>query len=483
MHQHFPGWQAQYALLQALLQAPFPPAVLVHAPHSPARAAALVRAAVHAPRIAHTSPLLAPTPAAFFADVARQLGVPPASDMPALLDRVRGAPTVIVVADAPRMRDMWPEGLWLALPRLAELAGAPGHVAVVLVSALPWAAFRTAAGDTVSFAPVVVRLPRLGRADTLALLAADVPDDSALHRSFCALLYDSAHTAVRDEQALRLIAAAVWRVLATAMRRGLAPPTLAGLRPHLAPLIRDALAVLVPRIEGPVAWAAKWEERLGAGQGERPGVADSAAATNTTPTPTTTPHPTPPIRTGYSTLSATLLIAAFLASYNPTNTDVKYYVRELGASRTRRRRRARSAADAALDELEGEREVWNRPQFWGPRTFVLERLLAIFHALLGDVTQDLNEDALCAPAERAALTTDNARALHHEHIAGEFWSRSAAALGALNALVEQRLVVRMSPAGKLGGVQYRVNAPYAHVHAAARVVGFPLHDWLWDWHK
>lgn len=466
MHQHFPGWHAQHALLAALLQAPFPPAVLVHAPHSPARAVALVRAAVHAPRVAHTSPLLAPTPAAFFADVSRQLGVPPAGDMPAFLDRVRGAPTVIVVADAPRMRDMWPEGLWLALPRLAELAGAPGRVAVVLVSVLPWAAFRTAAGDTVSLAPVVVRLPRLGRADAIRLLAADVPGDSALHRSFCALLYDSAHTAVRDEQALRLIAAAVWRVLSTAMGRGLAPPTLAGLRPHFAPLIRDALVVLVPRIEGPVAWAQRWEKRIAERQPAAPA-----------------PAPPGPRRSGYSAFSATLLIAAFLASYNPTNTDVKYYVRELGASRTRRRRRARSAADAALDELEGEREVWNRPQFWGPRTFVLERLLAIFHALLGDVTQDLNEDALCAPAERAALTADNARALHHEHIAGEFWSRSAAALGALNALVEQRLVVRMSPAGKLGGVQYRVNAPYAHVHAAARVLGFPLHDWLWDWHR
>lgn len=103
--------------------------------------------------------------------------------------------------------------------------------------------------------------------------------------------------------------------------------------------------------------------------------------------------------------------------------------------------------------------------------------------MLGDVAQDLNEDALQATAERAALTADNPRALHHEHIAGEFWSRSASALGALNTLVEQRLIVRMSPAGKLGTVQYRVNAHYPYVHEAARQVGFPLHEWLWDWHK
>ncbi|WFD35374.1 hypothetical protein MCUN1_002228 [Malassezia cuniculi] len=411
-----------------------------------------------------------------------------ASDMSMFLNRIRELerPALIVVSDAQRMRDLWPEGLWQALPRLAELSGMPGRVSVVLISTLPWAAFRTAAGDTVSISPLTVRLPRLSRKDAIALLerdyvaASDVvaqrikttSDLSGLYRSYIALLYDSVHTSVRDEQALRLISAAIWRVLAAAVHVGACAPSIAGIRPRFAELLRDAQTTLIPRIEGPAEWALRREARIMSDNDQSAPQKELANDTHGAS------------RTGYPVFGAVMLVAAFLASYNPTNTDVKYYVRELGASRTRRRRRTKaSAADAALDELEGEKEVWNRPQFWGPRTFALERLLAIFHALLSDVAQDLNEDALQATAERAAATSDNARALHHEHIAGEFWSRSASALGVLNTLVEQRLIVRMSPAGKLGTVQYRVNAPYAYVQAAARQVGFPLQDWLWDWHK
>ena len=125
----------------------------------------------------------------------------------------------------------------------------------------------------------------------------------------------------------------------------------------------------------------------------------------------------------------------------------------------------------------------NRPQFWGPRTFTLERYLAIYQALLSNFEQDMNEEALVASAQRAALAQDNDRVLQDEHVATEFWSRSSAALGQINELVEQKLIVRMSPAGRLGALQYRVNVSLSYVHAIAQQVGFPLEEWLWDWHK
>ena len=106
-------------------------------------------------------------------------------------------------------------------------------------------------------------------------------------------------------------------------------------------------------------------------------------------------------------------------------------------------------------ELEGHTDkVFELPQFWGPRTFTLERVLAIYHALLTDFEQDLNEDALLVPAERAARMSENKAEMHLGHIAGEFWSRSSTVLAELNELVRQQLIVRMSPANKLSAMQY-----------------------------
>ena len=179
-------------------------------------------------------------------------------------------------------------------------------------------------------------------------------------------------------------------------------------------------------------------------------------------------------------MQAFLLISAFLASYNPAITDVKYFVRELKVSRKRRRGKAQKAAQEALMEMEGMTEIFDRAQFWGPRTFTLERVLAMYHALLADFELDLNEDGLLAPAERAARTSDNKAELNLEHVAGEFWSRSSTALAELNELVRQQLIVRISPANKLGAMQYRVNASFEYVYQVAVAVGFPLRVWLWD---
>jgi len=108
-------------------------------------------------------------------------------------------------------------------------------------------------------------------------------------------------------------------------------------------------------------------------------------------------------------------------------------------------------------------------------------MLAIYHALLADFELDLNEDGLLSAAERAARNGGQTMA-HQEHVAGEFWSRSATALGQINELVAQQLIVRMSPATKLSTMQYRVNAPFEYVREVAHAVGFPLTPWLWDTH-
>ena len=234
-------------------------------------------------------------------------------------------------------------------------------------------------------------------------------------------------------------------------------PNMPSLMPHISELCRDALARVAPRHVGPSAWALDSNVT-------KPESALMAL----------------PSRTGFGVMQAFLLISAFLASYNPAITDVKYFVRELKVSRKRRRGKAQKAAQEALMEMEGMTEIFDRTQFWGPRPFTLERVLAMYHALLADFELDLNEDGLLAPAERAARTSDNKAELNLEHVAGEFWSRSSTALAELNELVRQQLIVRISPANKLGAMQYRVNASFEYVYQVAVAVGFPLRVWLWD---
>lgn len=469
---------------------PSPPAILVHAANSPTSADTLLRTHLHAKpgmHVAHVSPLIACTPRLLFSRVVRQWGGKEAcADLGAFLLTIKKLAAhnklVLVVHDAERTRDVWPESVWEMLPLLAELAELQGRLVVVFRSTLPWAAFRDTSGRTISAAPISLYIPRLPRDDVLTLLASDVdacdaafaeaypntplPDAKALrtlHKHYAALLYDSIKGAVRDEHEIRTMAAAIWRVLLVTVHEK-QTTNLAALMPSISELIRDALHQLVPRTVGPTQWIEEKEKKARA-------------------PPTTAPAlPFPwPGRTGFPAMSAFLLISAFLASYNPTKTDVKYFVRELGNSRKRKRRgKGQTAADAALLEDEGEKEIWSRPQFWGPRTFTLERLLAIYHALLADFEQDLNEDALLAANDRASRTHDNPHELHLEHVAGEFWSRSATALAQINELVAQKLLVRMSPAGKLGSMQYRVNMPYTQLKALAHSVGFPLDVWLWD---
>lgn len=473
------AWAEPVAMLEHVLGSvatqPSPPAVLVHAPNSPRIAQALVRQTLaqyqaRHPRvcIAHISPLVSCTPRLLYTHVLRQLhaGAEACADASTFLRLARAhvqphAKCIIAVHDAERIRDLWPEHVWEMWPGLAESLACQGRLTVLFLSRLPWSAFRSVSGRTTSLSPVCIRVPRLPRDDALALLdhaasALDVPD-VGVYRTATRLVYDAVKDTVRDEHELRLLHAHVWRAILPAAQSG---ASAAALLPRVSEACRAALARVLPRLAGP---------------------SDASAAAGAH---ARAPEPEPALpltRTGYGAIPAFLLISAFLASYNPAITDVKYFVRELEASRKRRRGKAHKAARAALVELEGNTDkVFDLPQFWGPRPFTLERVLAIYHALLSDFEHDLNEDALLAPAERAARAASHKSEMHLSHVSGEFWSRSAVALAELNELVRQQLIVRMSPANKLGAMQYRVNASFEYVRHVAHAVGFPLTVWLWD---
>jgi hypothetical protein len=84
-----------------------------------------------------------------------------------------------------------------------------------------------------------------------------------------------------------------------------------------------------------------------------------------------------------------LLIAAFCAGHNPAETDVRYFARKASGRRRaeKGKRAARKAVRSALLE--------------GPKPFALERMLAIFHALV-TTNESLEQSEAVAHADLAA---------------------------------------------------------------------------------
>ncbi|CBQ70599.1 conserved hypothetical protein [Sporisorium reilianum SRZ2] len=216
----------------------------------------------------------------------------------AILDSINGR-LVIVIKDAERVRDLWPEHVWTAFCRLAALAGKPGRICTVLISTLPWTQYRTPSGLTVSHQPITIRFPRLTRPDMLAILALDFPllwnsystsVDSAqmhartspalckpstmqklktarsgqdvamdalraLYEQFVGVFYDSVRSNVRDVEELRTMSAAVWHSFVVPIQtRECSTSELQTLLLASSHLFKDVIVRLQTREVGPREW-------------------------------------------------------------------------------------------------------------------------------------------------------------------------------------------------------------------------------------
>ncbi|TKY84931.1 hypothetical protein EX895_006011 [Sporisorium graminicola] len=216
----------------------------------------------------------------------------------AILDTINGR-VVIVIKDAERIRDLWPEHIWTAFCRLASLAGKPGRISTVLISTLAWSQYRTPSGLTVSHQPITIRFPRLTRQDMLAILELDFPllwssyttsvesaqmrartspalckpsilhklkkERSgsvvsmealrALHEQFVGVFYDSVRSNVRDVEELRTISAAVWHAFVVPVQtKECTTSELQTLLLASSHLFKDAIVRLQTREVGPREW-------------------------------------------------------------------------------------------------------------------------------------------------------------------------------------------------------------------------------------
>lgn len=77
------------------------------------------------------------------------------------------------------------------------------------------------------------------------------------------------------------------------------------------------------------------------------------------------------------TVTKFLLIASYLASYNPVSLDRHFFMKSKDTSRSKRRKTDGTSRGK-------EKCLPMRQQLLGPKSFPLERLLAIFHVITED---------------------------------------------------------------------------------------------------
>ena len=135
-----------------------------------------------------------------------------------------------------------------------------------------------------------------------------------------------------------------------------------------------------------------------------------------------------------------LLLSSYLASYNPSRLDVQFFTK---ASDKRKRRRGGGAIGSGGGRKSQVRKIQRR--LLGPQPFLLERMLAIFHAIVRDPV-----------ASSVDLQTQIA------------------------TLTSLRLLVRASASGdplEAGG-KWRVNVGWEYVKGLARSVKFEVEGLL-----
>jgi len=153
--------------------------------------------------------------------------------------------------------------------------------------------------------------------------------------------------------------------------------------------------------------------------------------------------------------SRLLLVAAYFASHNKPATDQLFFMK--GAAAKRRKKGGGTAKSRT--SISKHRKISRK--LLGPQAFTLERMLAIFHAILTDA---------------------DGRGKYLKGRASGGVAGSSDIQMAVATLVSLRLVIKTSNSGDVleGGTKYRVAVNWDVIRAVARSVGVEPEDYLDD---
>ncbi|KAJ2082027.1 hypothetical protein H4R24_001886 [Coemansia sp. RSA 988] len=325
----------------------------------------------------------------------------------------------IIIDQAERLRDRGPM-LLTSLLRLSELSDV--NVAVVLISNVVWDKFRPRHGGASD--PALVFFPCYTKQQILEIIEKDCPvgEPVKFFLTFVDAIYEVFHRNCADLNELRHLVAMLYpKFVQPVFEKQANRSEFARLFKLCQPYFSAASERLYLREIS----TAEWQKY------------SAISSAKTAPEDVTMSiHQMTEINEGLDLPYYTkfLLIAAFLASYNPSRLDAQYFSR--GKGPTKRRTKVMTQ-----DSLGGK----DRQQLLGPKAFGIERMLAIFYSIIVEPV-DSSVDVQIQIA----------------------------------SLVTLRLLTKASAGDRLDGVKCKCNVSLETIRGISRSVRFEIDRFLYD---
>ncbi|XP_061767951.1 origin recognition complex subunit 5 [Nerophis ophidion] len=312
----------------------------------------------------------------------------------------------IVIEKAELLRDM-DANLLPALLRLQELV--EDNVSVVLLSEIMWDTFRPSTG---CFEPLLLHFPDYSKTELHQILSRDKhPSYSAdFYSSYVNILLGVFYAVCRDLRELRHLAALNFSKFCEPLAEGnVKESDTHKLWRNIEPHLKKAMQTVYLREVSSLQWENMQVET------EAGPVRGLSAHT----------HVELPFYSKF------LLIAAYLASYNPARTDKRFFVKHHGKIRKTK------------NFLKKNEKTSNH--LLGPKPFPLDRLLAIFYSVV---------DSRVAP--------------------------TASIFSQISSLVTLQLLTQVSHDDQLDAPKYKCAVSLDFICAIARTVNFDIVKYLYD---
>ncbi|KAI9207559.1 origin recognition complex subunit 5 C-terminus-domain-containing protein [Polychytrium aggregatum] len=254
-------------------------------------------------------------------------------------------PFFLIFDSAERLRAMSPT-LVPALLKLSEVTRC--RISVIMITTLLWDQFLT---DRTPQQPILIQFPNYTKGELFSIVKQDCPpgEESWFFGNFCSLIFDVFHEGCKDLNELRhLIALLFPKYLEPVQSGKVKKNETSKLYVRIQPTLKEALEKLYLREMSSAEWMQHVREQ-------------KETMTISTRTNLELPYYT-----------RFLLIASYLASYNPAKMDVRFFYKGV-EERRKVTKRGKSKTGGLM-----------RQQLLGPKAFPIERMLAIFYSIIED---------------------------------------------------------------------------------------------------
>ncbi|XP_013394402.1 origin recognition complex subunit 5 [Lingula anatina] len=327
-------------------------------------------------------------------------------------------PFYIVLDKAERLRDM--EGNVLpALLKLQELTKC--KVSVILITEIVWEKFW---GGTGMVDPFPIYFQDYTKEELLEIMALDSPEDYPVtfYKSYITLVLSVFYLACRNLAELRHLAQLNFPLYVEPIKSGDA--TISESRKlwkHIEPFLKKALQTVYLREVSSKQWESMQQKLMEDEEGEK----CMGAAGGPVPLHVARANVELPFYSKY------LLVAAYLASYNPAKSDRRFFTKNCG--KQRKSNRAVKKHERTSNQL------------LGPKPFPLDRLMAIFHSII----------------EGRVVPTANI-------------------FSQVTSLVTLQLLAQVGSSDQLEGPKYKCLVSLDFIKQVARTVQFDIVQYLYD---